>query len=172
MALHHHREVQIMSVRSRRFAPLAVLTMLAGFAVPILVAEPAMASGPLRTHAAQRSKFIGYAAATTNTNPLANEAAYRNVAATEFNQVTAENAMKWDGTEPNDNQYTFAQADQVVAFAQANNQRVHGHTLVWHSQTPGWVQGLSATAMRAAMQDHISTVVGRWANNPIVESWD
>ncbi len=162
-----------MSVPSRQLVPLAVLTLLAGFAVAIVTgAEPALASGPLRTHAATRGKFIGYAAATTGSNPLANEAAYRNVAAAEFNQVTAENAMKWDATEPSDNNFTFTQADQVVAFAQANSQRVHGHTLVWHSQTPGWVQGLSGTAMRTAMQDHITRVVGRWAGNPIVESWD
>jgi endo-1,4-beta-xylanase len=146
--------------------------MLGTFATVVVSAEPALASGPLRTHAATRGKFIGYAAATTGSNPLANETAYRNIAAAEFNQVTAENAMKWDATESSDNNYTFGQADQVVAFAQANNQIVHGHTLVWHSQTPGWVQGLGASAMRTAMQDHISTVVGRWANNPIVQSWD
>ncbi|WP_117212809.1 endo-1,4-beta-xylanase [Allorhizocola rhizosphaerae] len=159
-----------MSVPSRRLVPLAVLTLFTGFAVAIVTApEPASASGTLRSHAAARGKFIGYAAAT---GPLANETAYRNIAGSEFNQVTAENAMKWDATEPQDNQYNFTGADQVVAFAQANNQRVHGHTLVWHSQTPGWVQGLSGTAMRTAMQDHISRVVGRWANDPIVESWD
>lgn len=158
-----------MSVPKRRLAPLAVLTLTAGLLTPILVTQPAAASNTLRAHAAASGKFIGYAAAT---NPLANESAYRNIAATQFNQVTAENAMKWDATEPSDNNYNFSGADQVVAFAQQNNQVVHGHTLVWHSQTPSWVQNLGATQMRAAMQEHISTVVGRWANNPIFESWD
>jgi endo-1,4-beta-xylanase len=130
-------------------------------------AEAGVLSAPLRAHAAGLGKFIGYAA--TN-SPLANEAAYRGIAAAEFNQVTAENAMKWDATEPSDGNYTFTQADQVVAFAKANSQRIHGHTLVWHSQTPSWVQGLGATAMRAAMQDHISTVVSRWRGD--IESWD
>lgn len=159
-----------MTVLSRRFtAPFTVLAVLAAFAVAILVAEPASASGPLRTHAAARGKFIGYAAST---GPLAGESAYRTIASTEFNQVTAENAMKWDATEPSDNNYTFTGADQVVAFAQQNNQVVHGHTLVWHSQTPGWVQSLGAAAMRTAMQDHIATVIGRYAANPAVQSWD
>ena len=161
-----------MPVRSRRLATWAALPLLASLAVPILTAEPAVAATPLRTLAAAKGKFIGYAAATTGTNPLANETAYRTIAATEFNQVTAENAMKWDATEPNQNQFTYTQADQVVAFARANNQIVHGHTLVWHSQTPGWVQGLNATAMRSAMQNHIANVVGRYANDPIVQSWD
>ena len=148
--------------RPARTAVIAVAAALAHARGPLIVAPPAAADAPLRVHAAARGKFIGYAAST---GPLANEAAYRSIAASEFNQVTAENAMKWESTEPSDGNYTFAGADQVVAFATANNQQVHGHTLVWHSQTPGWVQGLSATAMRTAMQDHIATVVGRYADN-------
>ncbi|NUT24216.1 MAG: beta-1 4-xylanase [Hamadaea sp.] len=159
-----------MSVRTRRLgAATLTLTALAGFTVSLLAAQPAAAADPLRTLAAAKGKFIGTAVAT---NQLANETAYRTIAGQEFNQVTAENAMKWDATEPNDNQYNFTGADQVVAFAQANNQIVHGHTLVWHQQTPGWVQGLSASAMKTAMLDHIATVVGHYANNPAVQSWD
>ncbi|GAA1659135.1 endo-1,4-beta-xylanase [Catellatospora bangladeshensis] len=154
---------------TRRIASLAALTLVSALAVPLLSASPASASGPLRTHAAARGKFIGFAAAT---NPLANEAAYRTIAQTEFSQITAENAMKWDSTEPSDNSWNFSGADQIVNFAVANNQQVHGHTLVWHQQTPGWVQGLGATAMRTAIQDHVSTLVGRYANNAAVVSWD
>ncbi|MEV4414576.1 endo-1,4-beta-xylanase [Catellatospora sp. NPDC049609] len=153
----------------RRLASLAALTLVSALAVPVLSPSPATAATPLRTLAAAKGKFIGFAAATS---PLAGEAAYRTIAQTEFNQVTAENAMKWESTEPSDNNWTWSGADQIVDFAVANNQQVHGHTLVWHSQTPGWVQGLGATAMRTAMQDHIATVVGRYASNPAVVSWD
>ena len=156
--------------RTRRLAvPVLALACAAAFVTPFLITQSASAAATLRAAAVTRNKFIGFAAAT---NLLSNDASYRAIAQTEFNQVTAENAMKWDATEPNDNQYSFGGADQVVAFAQANSQVVHGHTLVWHSQTPGWVQGLSATAMRTAMQDHITTVVGRYASNPVVQSWD
>ncbi|MFC4009558.1 endo-1,4-beta-xylanase [Nonomuraea purpurea] len=156
-----------MSVRSSSVKILAVVAgMLATFLLPATSAE---ASGPLRTHAAGRGKFIGAALAT---GPLSNETSYRNLAATEFNQVTAENAMKWDATEPSQGQFNFSGADAIVNFATQNNQQVHGHTLVWHSQTPGWVQSLSATAMRTAMQNHISQVVGRYASNASVVSWD
>jgi endo-1,4-beta-xylanase len=146
-----------------------VLTMVGMFAAFLLPATSADASAPLRTHAAARGKFIGAALAT---NPLANETAYRNIAATEFNQVTAENAMKWDATEPNPNQFNFSGADAIVNFATQNNQQVHGHTLVWHNQTPSWVQNLGATQMREAIQNHISRVVGRYAGNAAVVSWD
>jgi len=152
--------------RTRTLAAAALLGLLAVFLLPI---GPADASAPLRQHAAARGRFIGTALAT---GPLANEASYRNIAATEFSQITAENAMKWDATEPSQGQFTFSGADAIVAFATQNNQQVHGHTLVWHSQTPGWVQSLGATAMRSAMQNHITQVAGRYADNPAVVSWD
>ncbi|WP_245641976.1 endo-1,4-beta-xylanase [Nonomuraea candida] len=139
------------------------------FAAFLLPATSAEASAPLRTHAAARGKFIGAALATS---PLSNETSYRNIAATEFNQVTAENVMKWDTVQPSQGQFNFSGADAIVNFATQNNQQVHGHTLVWHSQTPGWVQGLSASAMRTAMQTHISRLVGRYADNAAVVSWD
>src|ERR1700754_5358564 len=128
----------IIPARGARPAPAAVIAVAAALAGPLRAgplgaAPPAAADSPLRVHAAARGKFIGYAAST---GPLANETAYRTIAATEFNQVTAENAMKWESTEPSDGNYTFAGADQVVAFATTNHQQVHGHTLVWHSQTP------------------------------------
>ncbi|MFI7439950.1 endo-1,4-beta-xylanase [Nonomuraea indica] len=152
--------------RTRTLALTALFGLLAAFLLP---ATPAAASAALREHAAARGKFIGTALAT---GPLANESAYRDLAATEFNQITAENAMKWDATEPSQGRFTFDGADAVVGFAAANGQQVHGHTLVWHSQTPGWVQSLGATAMRAAMREHIAQVVGRYAADPAVVSWD
>lgn len=124
-------------------------------------------SAPLRDHASARDFLIGTAVAT---GPLGSEQAYRDTANREFNAVTAENAMKWDATEPNRGQFNFSGADQVMNSAQANGQTVHGHTLVWHSQTPGWVQNLDAAAMRSAMQNHISTVVGRYAGE--IATWD
>ncbi|GIH91225.1 endo-1,4-beta-xylanase [Planobispora siamensis] len=144
---------------------LAALPVVAA----VLPATPAHASDTLRAHAEARGKFIGTAVATS---PLANESAYRTIAASEFNQITAENAMKWDATEPSQNQFNFSGADQIMAFAEANGQQVHGHTLVWHSQTPSWVQNLGADAMRSAMQNHIARVAGRYASNPVLKSWD
>lgn len=60
---------------------------------------------------------------------------------THFNQITAENDMKWQLIHPREgaNGYDFAPADALVNFAQSNQMQVVGHTLVWHSQTPNWV---------------------------------
>jgi endo-1,4-beta-xylanase len=152
----------------RLSALLGAFGLAASFLV-VPASTPALATGPLREHAAARNKFIGAALAT---GPLAGEAQYRTIAGGEFNQITAENAMKWDATESSDDNFNFSGADQIVNFATQNGQQVHGHTLVWHSQTPGYVQGLSATAMRAEMQEHINAVAGRYANNAAVVSWD
>ncbi|MPZ85938.1 MAG: 1,4-beta-xylanase [Actinophytocola sp.] len=145
-------------------AVLAVGTSVTLAAGPVTAEVP---SQPLRDHASARDFLIGTAVAT---GPLAGEPSYRDTLNREFNAVTAENAMKWDATEPSPGQFTFTAADQITASAQANGQTVHGHTLVWHSQTPGWVQGLDATAMRDAMGNHIGTVVGRYAGR--IATWD
>jgi endo-1,4-beta-xylanase len=160
-----------------RSVALWLAAVAAGAVGAVAISTPAQAA--LRDATAiQQGRFIGFAAnaqmlcnnqasCTSGSNPT-----YRSIAMTEFNQVTPENVMKWDTIEPNNNQYNFGPADGIVAFAQANGMKVHGHTLVWHSQTPGYVQGLSASAMRAEMQEHIQALVGRYANNPTVVSWD
>src|SRR6185369_12819918 len=45
-----------------------------------------------------------------------------------FNSITSGNDMKWDATEPTEGNFTFTQADAEVAFAQAHNMHVRGHT--------------------------------------------
>ena len=59
----------------------------------------------------------------------------------QFNQVTAENDMKWQLIHPRDGAdgYDFGPADAFVAFGLSNRMVIVGHTLVWHSQTPNWV---------------------------------
>ena len=54
-------------------------------------------------------------------------------------EVTAENAMKFDATQPGPTTFTFGQADSIVTFALAHNMVVRGHTLVWYNQVPRWV---------------------------------
>ena len=58
-----------------------------------------------------------------------------------FNQITAENDMKWQLIHPQEGAdgYDFAPADALVNFGLSNNMQIVGHTLVWHSQTPNWV---------------------------------
>jgi len=59
----------------------------------------------------------------------------------QFNQVVAENEMKWASVHPRPGAdgYDFGAADAFVNFGLSNNMYLVGHTLVWHSQTPTWV---------------------------------
>jgi len=59
----------------------------------------------------------------------------------QFNQITAENDMKWQLIHPREGAdgYNFESADAFVEFGVKNNMELAGHTLVWHSQTPNWV---------------------------------
>ena len=98
-----------------------------------------------------------------------------------FNSITSGNDMKWDATEPTEGNFTFTQADAEVAFAQANNMHVRGHTLVWYNQTPAWVftnasgQPMTGTPDEQAlliqrMQRHIQTVMTHFGT--AVPIWD
>src|SRR5690606_20193131 len=56
-----------------------------------------------------------------------------------FNQVTAENHMKVEAWYDADRTFRMhPEAIAVMDFAQANDLRVYGHVLLWHSQTPAW----------------------------------
>src|SRR5687767_11611023 len=59
----------------------------------------------------------------------------------QFNQIAAENDMKWQLIHPREGKdgYDFGPADAFVNFGLSNNMNLVGHTLVWHSQTPNWV---------------------------------
>ncbi len=59
----------------------------------------------------------------------------------QFNQVVAENEMKWGSLHPRAGKegYDWTAADAFVEFGTKNNMELAGHTLVWHSQTPNWV---------------------------------
>jgi endo-1,4-beta-xylanase len=149
---------------TRRAAFWLVLPLTAAVGA-IYLAPTAQAQGSLREAAAD-DFFVGAAV----TPELLNNPTYAGIAATEFSSVTAENHMKWDTTEPAPGQFNFAPGDQIVAFAQQNGQHVYGHTLVWHSQTPQYVQQLSGDAMREAMVGHITEQMQHFAGS--VARWD
>ncbi|KUF87995.1 hypothetical protein AM588_10001665 [Phytophthora nicotianae] len=88
----------------------------------------------------------------------------------DFGMITPSNAMKWDATEPKQGNFTFEDADKIVAFANKTGARIRCHTLVWHKQVPEWVQVLEKAELLEAMSNHITKVMTHFGNS--CTAWD
>ncbi|MFI8997338.1 endo-1,4-beta-xylanase [Streptomyces sp. NPDC053542] len=152
------------SRRTRSTITAAATGVLAAAAV-LAFAPTAQAAETLGAAAAQSGRYFGAAVA-----PHLGETDYESTLNREFSSVVAENAMKWDATEPSPGQFNFSGGDELVAYAKQRGKFVRGHALVWHSQQPGWVQGLTGDALRQAMRNHITKVAGHYAGK--IDSWD
>lgn len=126
---------------------------------------------PLREIAEQRGMYLGVA---VNHRELADNPAYRETIAREFNMVVAENVMKWQSLQPRRGEWTFEHAEAMVDFAEAQGMRVRGHTLIWHGGLPAWLRNpdedWDAEELRELMLEHIRTVVGHFRGR--VHDWD
>lgn len=126
----------------------------------------------LRQVADKHHILIGAAAAAA----YLPEAEYSNLLGSEFSQLQAENEMKFGVIHPRPDTdpqpYNFSGGDALVAFAQAHNMVVRGHTLVWHKQVSPWVTKgtYSSSQLSKILHDHINTVMAHYASK--VYAWD
>ena len=100
----------------------------------------------------------------------------RKIIKTEFNSISPENDLKWEIIHPAKDTYNFVPADAYVKTGKELNMFIIGHTLLWHSQTPGWVfkdengDILKRDALLERLRDHINTVVSHYKG--IIKGWD
>jgi len=92
-----------------------------------------------------------------------------------YNVLTAENNMKPSYLSPEQGKYNFQLADDMVNAAQSSGFKVVGHTLLWHSQIPGWQRnlrndGTSRAAALELMKTYITDVVSHFKGR--VYKWD
>ncbi|WP_435853112.1 endo-1,4-beta-xylanase [Streptomyces lavendulocolor] len=151
--------------RARRALVLGTAGLLAAAGVTTL-AGAAEAAGTLGSAAAAKGRYFGAAVSAQ----YLGEAGYVSTLDREFGSVTPENEMKWDAVEATRGTFAFGPADRIVAHAQGRGMSVRGHTLVWHSQLPGWVAGLGASDLRSAMNHHITQVMQHYKGK--VLAWD
>ncbi|MGW4294182.1 endo-1,4-beta-xylanase [Micromonospora chersina] len=157
------------STTGRQRSRVALVSAAAGVALvaaSVTLATSASAGTTLGASAAEKGRYFGTAVAAYKLS----DATYVGILNREFNMVTPENEMKWDATEPSQNQFNYTNADRIVSHAQANGMRVRGHALAWHSQQPGWAQNLSGTALRQAMVNHITQVATHYKGK--IYAWD
>jgi endo-1,4-beta-xylanase len=155
--------------RAAQPRPLALLTVavLAVAGAMTMRAVLAQTATNLGAAAARSGRYFGAAVAAGRLG----DSQYTTILEREFNQVTCENEMKWDATEPSRNNFTFGSADQIVNRARSRNQLLRGHTLVWHAQLPSWVSNISdASTLRTVMNNHINGVMGRYRGQ--IYAWD
>ena len=125
----------------------------------------------IRELAKERGRFIGTILNSEWFND-AIEPEFEEIHKTQFNVVVAENEMKFDATEPKEDDFNFEKGDKMVKYAQANGLRVRGHALAWHSQVANWVNDYKGQKEKllAVLKNHITKVVSHWKGK--IAEWD
>jgi len=76
-----------------------------------------------------------------------------------FNSMTCANSMKYVSLTKNPGEYNFDRADKLLKFARENGIAMHGHTLVWHNQTPDYIfENVSAEQLLETLRMHTQKV--------------
>ncbi|HWI00970.1 MAG TPA: endo-1,4-beta-xylanase, partial [Propionibacteriaceae bacterium] len=162
-----------MSLRRAFSTVLAGALAVASFAGLGTTADAARSPDPSTATLRQLARPIGLRIGTAvDTSALTDDSTYRRLVGQQFSNVTPENVMKWEVVEPARGQFDFTEADELVAFARAHNQKVRGHTLVWHNQLPSWLTSGTWTRaqLRAILRQHIFTEVGHFRGQ--IREWD
>ncbi len=148
--------------------------VIKGFHLPILIVLFVMimlvsAQEPLRKYADQVNLNIG---TTVGSAFYQNEQMYKDVLSREFNTVVCENEMKPYSLQPQQGVFDFTTPDKLVAFAESNNMKIRGHTLIWHSQNPSWLENgnWSRAELLALMKDHITQIMSHYKGK--IFEWD
>lgn len=126
---------------------------------------------PLKNIAASKGILFGSAMAA---HQLA-DPAYVRLIQQECAVIVAENEHKWYTIHPQPDVWNFEPADALVGFAEANNLKMRGHTIIWHHPRwfPDWVNNLqfqNAAEAEAMLDEYITRVAAR--AHPFIHQWD
>lgn len=105
--------------------------------------------------------------------PFMNDAPLQKIQQHHFNSYTAGSDMKMYQISPRPNVYYWDRVDSIVAYTKKNNQRLFGHTLIWHSATPWWVEKKAKKDpawLDKFMKEYIQKYVSRYKGK--VHGWD
>jgi endo-1,4-beta-xylanase len=159
---------QAETMLSRRRALTMAATTAAG-ALAAGVLEPILGPRAAQAAVATRPGRIPYGACV-RLDPLQTEADYRTAFQTYCQELTPEGGLFWGYLRPARGEFKFDFADSVLAFCDANEMTMRGHTLVWYGAMPDWTKSISgAAAAEREMTAHIERVVGRYRGK--IKTW-
>ncbi len=98
------------------------------------------------------------------------DAAYHRLYLRHCAAITTDVDMKFDWLRPDQDRWDWSMADRLVDFAERTGMTLRGHALIWNENAPRWLKKLSLAEIRRVFDEHIDTVVGRYAGRVAV--WD
>jgi len=162
--------------RRGALAGLAALPLAAHAAPALAAPTPVVPAPSLNALAARHGRRFGSAINAGKGGGIRNPA-YAAVVAGECGVIVPENELKWQATRPAPDKFDFRRMDAIVAWAQARNLAIRGHTLFWNrpERFPKWLvnHDFGANPAREAerlLTTHIRTVTDRYRG--VIHSYD
>jgi endo-1,4-beta-xylanase len=85
--------------------------------------------------------------------------------------VTPIYEMKWGAIRPTPEHFDFSAGDALVADAQQNSWKVHGHTLISGADNGGWLKStINSSNARQYLEQYVKTVMSHYRGK--LQSWD
>jgi len=86
-----------------------------------------------------------------------------------WNQITAENECKWASIEGTRGKFNWGGCDAAFNWAKNNGGHFKFHALVWGSQYPNWLNGLSADETRKAITNWMDAVKNHYPDLEMID---
>lgn len=86
-----------------------------------------------------------------------------------WNQVTPENAGKWESVEPSRGMRFWGMLDAIYEYAKSRGFPFKLHTLVWGRQQPMWIELLSLEEQRKAVEEWFAAIAERYPEIELID---
>ncbi len=101
-----------------------------------------------------------------------NNGNYVNILREDARSLSAEYEMKMNILYPSSSGINYEPINNFLEYAELNDTRVHGHALIWHSSTPGWLENFSGSdsEFESIVENYIRDIVSTYKGR--IASWD
>ena len=86
-----------------------------------------------------------------------------------WNQITGENESKWASIEGSRDKMNWGGTDRIANFARENGIIWKFHCLVWGSQYPGWITGLSQSEQLEEITEWLDSASARYPDVQLID---